>query len=643
MLHHFRVGMKEFYVTFSWRYRLLSKFILAKLHRLTLPDTQFIGITGSAGKTTTKDLCREILSSFYPVMSTSRSLNTPIIIAETMLATEKRHKYCIMELGAFKPGALDLPLKLFKPKVGVLTVIGQDHFRAFHGMGMDGIAAEQAKLIEALPKDGVAVLNLDDPRVKEIGDRCKARIIWVGRAEGATLRLLDATSRYPQPLTLRIEYQGKIHEVATGLHGEHLALSVLCALGVALAAGLALQQTIPHLALALPTEGRMQPVVMGDGVTFLRDDNKAPGWSLPAPLEFLSQAAAARKVAVIGSISDFSGDNSDKYKQFARKIRQHADLVVFVGQNAHRALRARKDEQDQTLQGFSTMREAANYLRETYKSGDLVLLKGSNKVDHLERLVFDRQQPISCWRERCGFGIFCGSCPQLYLEVKPKEAALEVVSQEVVDKTLILPERQSVDPIVPVIVGLGNPGAQYQDTLHNIGYSVLDTLAGQHEGVWQAQGGEAGNFCEISLNGKLVRLFKASAYMNETGPKLRQFLENTGCPPEHCLIVYDDLDIEFGKLRYKPDGGDAGHRGIRSCLMALGTNAVPRLRFGVRETGKTGKAKAYVQTSLTKEAEMQLPKIMDEAVAMICQNLPGAISKSAQFSPSADSAEEAKM
>lgn len=166
MFHHLRVGMKEFCATLSWRYRLLSKLMLARLHRLKLTETQFIGITGSAGKTTTKELCREMLSSFYPVMSTSQSLNTPIIIAETMLATEKRHKFCVMELGAFKPGALDFPMKLFRPQIGVLTNIEKDHYRAFKGKGVDGIAQEKAKLIEALPKDGVAVLNLDDPRVK---------------------------------------------------------------------------------------------------------------------------------------------------------------------------------------------------------------------------------------------------------------------------------------------------------------------------------------------------------------------------------------------------------------------------------------------------------------------------------------------
>lgn len=166
-------------------------------------------------------------------------------------------------------------------------------------------------------------------------------------------------------------------------------------------------------------------------------------------------------------------------------------MAVFVGQNAHWALR-----------------EAADYLRNIVKSGDLVLLKGSNKVDHLERLVLDRQLPIHCWRERCGFDRFCEACPWLYYEEK---CGIEVLvdSKKVIDNFPSMPSQQQTELIVPVIVGLGNPGKDYQGTLHNIGYHILDTLAAKHEGVWQAA--PSGSFCDISLAGKHVRLFKADS------------------------------------------------------------------------------------------------------------------------------------
>lgn len=617
MLYQFGAKVKELYATFSWRKRLLLTFTQAKLHRLSLTQTQFIGITGSAGKTTTKELCHLILSGSYSVITTPGSLNTPIIVAETMLATEKKDKFFIMELGAFKPGALDLPLRLFRPEIAVLSNIGKDHFRAFKGESIDGIAREKAKLIEALSENGTAVLNMDDPRVKVIGERCKAKVIWVGKSKGATLRLLNATSSYPQPLTLTIKYEGITHEVITGLHGTYLATSVLCALGVALAAGIRLEQAIPRLAMAVPVEGRMQPVVMDDGVTFIRDDMKAPAWSLPMVLNFLSEATAARKIAVVGSISDFSGDRSDKYKQFARQILQHADMVIFVGNNAHRALRARKDENDSTLQGFLTLKETSLFLQKTLRSGDLVLLKGSNKSDHLQRLILDRYKPIQCWQERCGLEHFCDSCSRLYQSGSINAQADNLVDK--VDTPVSIPVKEA-GQMVPVIVGLGNPGKEFENTLHNIGYSVLDKLAMDYSVVWQNE--EEGQTAWIMLNGVPIVLFKSDAYMNKTGPKLKHYLARTGRLPEHCLFIYDDMDIEFGTIKFKPDGGDSGHLGLRSCLRSLETYAIPRLRCGVRSPGNTAKAKEQVLTKFNKQELEQLPQILDRAVDMVIKTIP---------------------
>lgn len=617
MLHQLRAGIKEFYAIFSWRKRLLLIFVQAKLHRLRLAQTQFIGITGSAGKTTTKELCNLILSGSYPVMTTPQSLNTSIIVAETMLATEKKHKFCIMELGAFKPGALDLPLRLVKPEIAVLTNIGKDHFRAFKGESVEGITREKAKLIEVLSENGTAVLNIDDPRIKEIGKRCKGRVIWVGKDKGATLRLLDVASSYPQPLTFTVEYEGIAHKVITGLHGMHLATSALCALGVALAAGITLEQAIPRLAQAIPVEGRMQPVVMDDGVTFIRDDMKAPAWSLPMVLDFLSEATAARKVAVIGSISDFSGDLSDKYRQFARQILQHADLVVFVGLNAHRALRARQNENDSSLQGFLTLKEASLFLQKILQPGDLVLLKGSNKSDHLQRLILDRYKPIQCWRERCGFEHFCDSCSYLYCDDSAAGRGSGIQTGPEIPSAAVVSRREGA--VVPVIAGLGNPGTEYKNTPHNIGYFVLDSLAANHGAVWQEM--DEGQICSIQLAGKPVSLFKAAAYMNETGPKLQHYLVKTGCSPEQCIIVHDDTDIEFGKICVKSDGGDAGHRGVRSCLVALGTDQVKRLRLGVGLPGKTGSAKRRVLTNFSREERQQLTQIVEDAVVILGKTL----------------------
>ena len=434
------------------QFKLKIKYLRAILHRRRIDHVTFIGITGSAGKTTTKDLTATILANCNPCQKTFLSYNTLSSIVRTVLNTHKVHRYCVAEVAAYSPGTLDLSLRLLKPNIAVITLIGGDHFSDFKSM--EAIALEKGKVVRALPLHGTAVLNIDDPLVRSIGEGCNRRIIWFGEGAGATLRLREARSRWPDPLTLFFEYQNKTCEVRTQLHGTHMAIPVLASLGVALAADLPLEKAIVAIAQVQPTEGRMQVVNGDDGVVFIRDDSKAPHWSLNAPLEFLREAKADRKVAVVGTISDASRDNTRKYKKVCRQIREFADLVVFVGPHAHRALRARQSESDSAIQGFSSIRYAATYLQTELRKGDLVLLKGSNKADHLVRLIIKRSRPIQCWKDRCGVEVFCDMCSKLY---KPSP-----------DMPFAAPIGPQTGPAVPVVVGLGNPDARFLLSLKSL-------------------------------------------------------------------------------------------------------------------------------------------------------------------------------
>jgi len=386
------------------------KYLIARLHRRRLNHVTFIGITGSAGKTTTTNLTATILTNLGPHQQAFEN-NTIGSVAGRVWYTRKHHRYCVAELAAYGPGTLDIYIRALKPDIAVVTVIGRDHYSAFKSM--TAIAAEKEKVVLALSPQGTAVLNIDDPQVRLIGERCSRRIIWFGEGVGANLRLIEARSLWPDPLTMLVNFENKTYEVQTQLHGTHMAIPVLASLGVALAADLPLEKAILAIAQVQPPEGRMQVVNGEDGVVFIRDDHKAPLWSLNAPLKFLREARADRKVAVMGTISDSSGDNNKKYKKICRQIRDAADLVVFVGPNAHRALRARKDESDATIQGFSCIRDAATYLQTELRRGDLVLLKGSHKTDHLVRLIINRSHPIQCWKDKCDVD-FCNNCPKLY-------------------------------------------------------------------------------------------------------------------------------------------------------------------------------------------------------------------------------------
>ena len=578
------------------------RYYLALLHRRKLDQLTFVGITGSAAKTTATDLSAAILGQFGRCQKT-HEFNALGDIVRTILKTGRAHRYCIAELAATGPGTLDSPIRIFKPDVAVMTVIGRDHYSAYKSM--EAIAAEKEKVVLALPPEGTAVLNIDDPLVRAIGERCTRRVIWFGEGEGADLRLLEARSRWPEPLTLLVAFEDMTYEVRTQLHGVHMVTPVLASLGVSLATGIRLEDAVRVLAEVPPPDGRMQVVAGADGVTFVRDDWKAPAWSLDAPLRFLKDAKADRKVAVVGTISDMTGDNGLKYRKIARKVREYADLAVFVGPHAHRAVRARQNEKDTSIQGFPNIRQAADYLQSELRKGDLVLLKGSHNADHLVRIVFDRTTHIGCWKDQCEKKIFCNRCPRLYA---PSGSA---AFHRLMD---INPGQERF-----VVVGLGNPVASLRDTGHNAGCRVLDALARDAGSLWKREA--EGSVSSMVLGGRTIRLFKPGAAMNSNGDMMGRFLERMGGAPQHCFIVHDDADLFLGDVRFKAEGGDAGHKGMRSVISALGTVAIPRVRIGIRRFNDKSKAQSFVLPKFSSNEEAALSRAVEKASEILKKRL----------------------
>lgn len=596
-----------------FRYLVMAfrSYLLAWIKRRLAIRTTFIGITGSVGKTTTKDICANMLSEFSSCGYTQKSYNRHLSIAKELAEMRWSQRYFIVEISASKPGFLDRSLWLSKPSIGVLTTIGRDHYKAFKSI--ENIAQEKAKIVRKLPRNGIAVLNMDNPLVKAIGEEAPNRKIWVGRSEGATIRLVEVSSKWPEPLTLTVEHDKIQYRVKTRLYGEHMALAVLCSLGVAVALGLPLDKAIAGVSKAEPAEGRMQIVEGEDGVVFIRDDWKAPEWTLHAPIEFLGEADAKRKVAIIGSISDFSGDSSRKYKQVAKRVMTVADLTIFIGPNAHRAVRARSHPDDQSLMGFERIIDAARFLKRELRAGDLVLLKGSAKTDHLVRLLYDRYEPVQCWIDQCGIDQFCGVCPKLYKSPNQDGQAAAIKTSEGADS--VWGERRGKSTI---IIGLGNPGAEYEDTPHNIGYKVVDTLACRMGASWRECQDGLVTQGMISPDNSVL-LFKPSAKMNVSGALVRRFLLEQNGHPENCIVVHDEMDLKLGDVRFKFEGSSAGHNGIKSVLSELGSHSFTRLRVGVRASGTTARARQSVLAAFRVEDKPHVEEGVTKALELIAQ------------------------
>jgi UDP-N-acetylmuramoyl-tripeptide--D-alanyl-D-alanine ligase len=576
----------------------------AKYRRRHLSGILVIGITGSAGKTTTKDILAAILAKRFLIHKTGGTSNYPRDVARVILYTPRKTDVCIVELSGGRPGILDLPLEIVQPKIAVITNIGRDHFSNFHSS--DAIAIEKRKLVEAVPKDGTAILNADDPRVLQMKSNCVGRVITYGCTREAMLRADDVASQWPQHLSFTATWDTESVLVQTRLLGAHWTGAVLASLATAISMGIPLVEAASAVPDVPPFKGRMNEVCV-NGITFIRDDWKASVWTFPAVLDFMEAAKAKRKILVIGTISDISGTAGTAYVSIARRAISVADHVIFVGPRSFAALRAKQTDSRGELLAFSSAKAANDHLSTYLAPGDLVLLKGSNPSDHLIRLILARTDEISCWRSDCGRDAFCDICASRL--VASEDTAVTARNIRERDPEIEIPSDSSKPRVV---VGFGNPGIQYERTPHNVGYAVLDRLAMSMGISWTSNGKAAIGHTE--LDGRPLLIVKPNTYVNLTGTVLRALADELGFLPGDCILVHDDIDLPLGTIRARLRGSDGGHRGVRSVLECFQTDQFPRVKVGVRSNDSHAPAHEYVLKPFSESSSELLEKAYAEAV-----------------------------
>ena len=634
-LHQFQ-GIRRYVHERIWkgvewrRDRLISTVYLGSLYRLaamkrrSLGRTEFIGITGSAGKTTTKDLLGAILERHLPGgRKGAGTMNGPAHVARFVLGTRHTDRYCLTEIALINDDSMGRQLAIYQPTVGVVTNIGGDHLSAYGGI--DGVAEEKSKLIRALPPNGIAILNADDSRVIAMQALFSGRTVTYGMGEQAMLRGTEVESSWPDRLSLTVTWLGQSVRVETQLCGVHWAPVVLAAIATAVALGVPLPAAAEALATVKPFEGRMSPVELEDGVTFIRDDWKAPSWTVEPTLAFMRHARAKRKIVVVGTLSDYTGDSSKRYSEVARKALDSADCVLFVGPRSSASLRAKRNDQDQ-LFAFPSLRDASAFLSSYLQPGDLILLKGSTRADHLERLILARSGKVECWRSGCGRYYYCdepewlkkvdpagiarrdyrpSACRFLHVPSEPTGAIGRATSYAAgVSATPGARESGSRDTGV-VVIGLGNPEAHRSDTRHNVGFRVLDALAGRQAEGWIADDDYA-TVCRAELNGMSLCLVKPLAPMNEIGGAVQKAARKLDIKVCQCILVHDDLDLPLGAVRARNRGGDGGHGGVRSILQHFQDDRFRRVKVGI---GKPFDGQSIVDFVLTPFSPEQLASV----------------------------------
>ncbi|GAA4962385.1 UDP-N-acetylmuramoyl-tripeptide--D-alanyl-D-alanine ligase [Yinghuangia aomiensis] len=329
------------------------------------------GVTGSQGKTSTKDLLAAVLSSAAPTIATAGSFNNELGVPLTMVRAGAATRFLVLEMGARREGDIAALTGLVAPDIAVVLNVAQAHLGAFGSRA--AIARTKGELVRGLAAGGTAVLNADDPRVAAMRTLTGGPVLTFGRAQDADVRVHDLSlDRCGRPsFTLRTA--GASVPVRLPIVGAHQALNAAAAVAAGLAAGVSLDEAAAALAGASVSEWRMEPRRLSGGAVLLNDSYNANPDSTRAGLDALAAVEGRRRIAVLGEMLEL-GDASDaEHFAVGKYAASRADTVVTVGAAA-RTIAEGAGERAVPLDDNDV---AVGWLRGHLTAGDVVLIKAS--------------------------------------------------------------------------------------------------------------------------------------------------------------------------------------------------------------------------------------------------------------------------
>ena len=353
-----------------------------------LPKLTTVGITGSSGKTSTKDLTAALLAPLGPTVAPPGSFNNELGHPWTVLRAGHDTRHLVLELSARGPGHIAALCEVAPPRIGVVINVGSAHLGEFGSRA--AIAHAKGELVEALPAHGVAVLNADDPAVAAMAARTVARVVLVGRSPRAHVRARDVVLDGSGRASFVLETPDASAPVRLAVHGEHQVGNALAAAAVALELGATVDQVAAGLGAAAPaSRWRMEVTDRPDGVTVINDAYNANPESMRAALATLAAMVAAggrRGWAVLGPIGELGDDADDAHAEIGRLAASHR--LVAVGEQAralHDGARSVKPQGEESVL-VPDVDAAIALLRDELRPGDVVLVKASRAFG-LERVA----------------------------------------------------------------------------------------------------------------------------------------------------------------------------------------------------------------------------------------------------------------
>jgi UDP-N-acetylmuramoyl-tripeptide--D-alanyl-D-alanine ligase len=342
-----------------------------------------VAITGSAGKTTTKEAVAAALGAKFSVLKSQGNLNNGFGLPLQLLRLEPEHEYAVVEMGMNHAGEIAVLARIASPDWGVVTNVGTAHIENFSD-GQAGIARAKFELVEALPANGVAFLNCDDAYVSQFGRDFMGQVVYFGAGPCADPQFLDASEDLAGlHLTFRAgKRKGKL---TLHLLGAHNASNALAGLAVALEAGVDLDDAVAALESLTAGDKRGQ-VIEIDGVTILNDSYNSNPEALRSMIQTLAARPAGRRILVAGEMLEL-GEHGPTLHAACGQAAAEAGLDLVAGVQGNAGFLAAAACTGGVASLFLPNAEAAGrWLKQTMQPGDVVLVKGSRGV-HLERAI----------------------------------------------------------------------------------------------------------------------------------------------------------------------------------------------------------------------------------------------------------------
>ncbi len=361
----------------------LAREVVARVH--AQGTMRVVGVTGSNGKTTTKNLLRAILSAEGPTVAPEGSFNNQVGAPISMLRIDEQTRYLIVEMGASGAGEIARLVSIAKPDIGVVLKVGLAHAGEFGGI--EATQAAKSEMVTDLPASAVAVLNVDDERVARMRERTSARVVGFGLGSDAEVRATDVATTV-RGTTFTLVTDGTRREVQLRILGEHHVMNALAALAVVRELGIDLDRAIAALAeVPLAERWRMELLTRDDGAIIINDAYNASPDSMAAALKTLAQLgrdADRRTIAVLGEMAELGPYAQEEHDRIGRlAVRLDIRQLVVVGDGARHihAAAGLEGSWDGESKFVPDIEAAYDVLRDELRPGDILLVKSSKSAE----------------------------------------------------------------------------------------------------------------------------------------------------------------------------------------------------------------------------------------------------------------------